>query len=78
MKTIINAVAALAMITASVCAEDFTTINGKQYKDATMTLDQIDTALWLPMSEITVVETAGGYLLINTDDGEKAHASLLR
>ena len=41
-------------------------------------LDQIDTALWLPMTEITVVEINGGYLLINTDDGEKAHARLIR
>jgi len=40
-------------------------------------LDQIDTALWLPITEITVVETSGDYLLINTDDGEKAHARLL-
>jgi hypothetical protein len=40
-------------------------------------LDQIDTTLWLPMTEITVVETGSGYLLINTDDGEKAHARLL-
>jgi hypothetical protein len=39
--------------------------------------DQIDTALWLPMTEITVVEMTGGYLLINTDDGEKAHAWLV-
>jgi hypothetical protein len=41
------------------------------------TLDRIDTALWLPISEITVVESDGRYLLINTDDGEKAHATLL-
>ena len=40
-------------------------------------VDQIDTALWLPMTDITVVEVVGGYLLINTDDGEKAHARLL-
>lgn len=40
-------------------------------------LDTIDTALWLPVSDITVVESRGGYLLINTDDGEKAHATLL-
>jgi hypothetical protein len=39
--------------------------------------DQIDTALWLPMTDITVVEIVGGYLLIDTDDGEKAHAKLL-
>ncbi|MBA3353212.1 MAG: hypothetical protein H0U23_12480 [Blastocatellia bacterium] len=40
-------------------------------------LDRIDTSLWLPTSDITVVEADGGYLLINTDDGEKAHATLL-
>src|SRR5262249_52405441 len=40
-------------------------------------LDRIDTALWLPITDITVVETTGGYLLINTDDGEKASASLV-
>ena len=40
-------------------------------------LDRIDTALWLPMTEITVVELGFGYLLVNTDDGEEAHARLL-
>ncbi len=40
--------------------------------------DRIDTMLWLPVTEITVVESGGGYLLINTDDGEKAQATLLR
>jgi hypothetical protein len=39
--------------------------------------DRLDTALWLPMTSITVVEITGGYLLINTDDGEKAEAQLL-
>lgn len=41
-------------------------------------LDRIDTLLWLPITDITVAESGGGYLLINTDDGEKAHATLLR
>jgi hypothetical protein len=40
-------------------------------------LDQIDSSLWLPMTEITVVESDDGYLLINTDDGEKVGAELL-
>jgi hypothetical protein len=40
-------------------------------------LDRIDTSLWLPITDITVVESDDGYLLINTDDGEKAHAELL-
>ena len=39
--------------------------------------DRLDTALWLPITNITVVEITAGYLLINTDDGEKAHAKLL-
>lgn len=42
-------------------------------------LDKIDAMLWLPVSNITVVRSNSGspgydYLLINTDDGEKAHA----
>ena len=42
-------------------------------------VDRIDAMLWLPISSITVIESAKGtpgynYLLINTDDGEKAHA----
>jgi hypothetical protein len=42
-------------------------------------LDQVDAQLWLETSEITVIESADGspgydYLLINTDDSEKAHA----
>ena len=41
-------------------------------------LDKIDAMLWLPISDITVIESEGSpgydYLLINTDDDEKAHA----
>jgi hypothetical protein len=45
-------------------------------------LEQIDAMLWLPISEITVVTSGSGspgyeYLLINTDDNEKAHAKLI-
>lgn len=43
-------------------------------------LDRVDTALWLPPSDLVVVETAdspASYLLVNTDDGEKATACLL-
>lgn len=45
-------------------------------------LDKIDALLWLATSSITVVESADGsagydYLLINTDDGEKAHAKYM-
>lgn len=40
-------------------------------------LDRLDTSLWLPMTDVTVVEDSSGYLLINTDDGEKARATLL-
>jgi len=41
--------------------------------------DKIDAMLWLPISDITVIQSSSGspgydYLLINTDDGEKAHA----
>jgi len=44
--------------------------------------DQIDAMLWLPTSDITVTESTSGfpgydYLLINTDDGEKAHAKYM-
>ncbi len=36
-------------------------------------MDRIDTMLWLPTTEITVLESRGGnYLLVNTDDGERA------
>jgi hypothetical protein len=42
-------------------------------------LEKIDSMLWLPISEITVIESSSGspgfnYLLINTDDGGEAHA----
>jgi hypothetical protein len=45
-------------------------------------LDRMDAMLWLPMSNITVIESLSGspgydYLLINTDDGEKAHAKYM-
>lgn len=45
-------------------------------------LDKIDAMLWLPISNITIVTSDNGspgyeYLLINTDDGEKAHAKYL-
>lgn len=44
--------------------------------------DKLDAMLWLPLSNITVTaSTSGspgyGYLLINTDDGEKAHAKYI-
>ena len=46
-------------------------------------LDKIDAMLWLPISSIIVVESTTGspgydYLLINTDDKEKAHAKFIR
>ena len=45
-------------------------------------LEKIDAMLWLPVSDITVIESSGGspgydYLLVNTDDGEKAHAKYM-
>ncbi len=45
-------------------------------------MDTIDAMLWLPISNITIVlsdrgSPGYGYLLINTDDGEKAHAKYL-
>ncbi len=40
-------------------------------------LDRINTMLWLPITNITVVDSNYGYLLINTEDGEKAPAILL-
>lgn len=45
-------------------------------------LDKIEAMLWLPISNITIVHSNDGspgydYLLINTDDGEKAHAKYL-
>ena len=43
------------------------------------TVGQIDTALWLPVSSITVLEgdEPGWYVLVNSDDGEKAPAKYL-
>lgn len=45
-------------------------------------IDKVDAMLWLPISNITVTESSSGspgydYLLINTDDGEKAHAKYM-
>lgn len=45
-------------------------------------LDKIEAMLWLPISNITIIRSNDGspgydYLLINTDDGEKAHAKYL-
>lgn len=45
-------------------------------------LDKIDAMLWLPISNISIVESNTGspgydYLLINTDDGEKVHAKYI-
>ena len=45
-------------------------------------IDKIDAMLWLLITDITVVASSDGssgydYLLINTDDGEKAHAKYL-
>lgn len=45
-------------------------------------LDRIDAALWLPISNVTILKASspvGGYkyMLINTDDGEKALAKYL-
>ncbi len=45
-------------------------------------LDKIEAMLWLPISSITIVTSNNGspgydYLLINTDDREKAHAKYL-
>jgi hypothetical protein len=44
--------------------------------------DKIDAMLWLPISNIIVVKSTTGspgydYLLINTDDKEKAHAKFM-
>ena len=44
--------------------------------------DKINAMLWLPISNITVIESSSGtpgydYFLINTDDGEKAHAKYI-
>jgi hypothetical protein len=45
-------------------------------------LDKIDAMLWLPVSDIKVVKSTSGspgydYTLINTDDGEEAHAKYM-
>ncbi len=45
--------------------------------------DKIDASLWLPISDITVALSSKGspgydYILINTDDGEKAHAKPIK
>lgn len=45
-------------------------------------LERLDAMLWLTTSSVTVVESSRGspgydYLLINTDDGEKAHAKYM-
>jgi len=44
--------------------------------------DKTNAMLWLPISNITITESSNGspgfdYLLINTDDGEKAHAKYM-
>jgi hypothetical protein len=44
--------------------------------------DTINASLWLPISNITVIQSSDGspgydYLLINTDDSEKAHAQYI-
>ena len=46
------------------------------------TIDQVDTALWLPVTDITVVADPHPigefrYVLVNTEDGEKAHAKYM-
>lgn len=46
------------------------------------TTDQVDTALWLPVTDITVLEADSpvgpySYMLVNTEDGEKALARFL-
>jgi len=45
-------------------------------------LDQIDTALWLPTTNITILRSSKAvgefkYVLVNTEDGEKASAKYL-
>ena len=45
-------------------------------------IDRIDAMLWLPISDITVLKSTSGsrgynYLLVNTDDGEEAHAKYM-
>ena len=46
------------------------------------TIDRIDTAIWLPTTDITVMRDRRlvgdyKYVLVNTEDGEKAHARYL-
>ncbi|MGA8594897.1 MAG: hypothetical protein WB676_09150 [Bryobacteraceae bacterium] len=46
------------------------------------TLDQIDTALWLPITNIVVLPSDrtgddNEYILLDKDDGEKAHVKYL-
>ena len=46
------------------------------------TIDNIDAMLWLPVSEITVLNSRHSspgynYLIVNTDDGEQAHAKYM-
>ncbi len=45
-------------------------------------IDRIDTALWLPITDITVLKASQPvgdykYTLVNTEDGEKALAKFL-
>jgi hypothetical protein len=40
-------------------------------------MGRLTTVLGFPVTEITVVELSDGYLLVNTDDGEKARAVFL-
>ncbi len=43
-------------------------------------IDRVNTMLWLPVTQITVLENPRGffpYLLVNTDDGEKAEAKYI-
>jgi hypothetical protein len=45
-------------------------------------IDQVDTVLWLPVTDITVIADPNPigdykYILVNKDDGEKAHAKYL-
>lgn len=43
-------------------------------------LDRINTILWLSLDDVTILESSNcirGYLLVNTDEGEKACAKLV-
>lgn len=47
-----------------------------------ISIDQVDTALWLPTTDITVIRDPRPvgdykYVLVNTEDGEKAHAKYM-